>query len=130
MQNDFGVGARVEDSPELLEFSTQLNVIENLAVECDAQRARVNRHRLRARREIHDGETPMRESNTLMNRHARIIRAAVCKHFCHAQKQIRSRRCFGVAGDDSCDSTHVLHQSRRTFDTSFCHSCLCKRAPQ
>jgi len=104
MQDHFGVRVGFEAMAARFQFGPQLDVIEDLAVVDDPQRAVLVRDRLLARGEIENAQTGITQANVLVAVDAELIRAAVAYHRQHlAQSQLLdgALRCQVECSNDS-----------------------------
>src|SRR5262245_57580905 len=72
----------------LCEIVAEFNVVEDLTVECDPQRAVSVRHRLTAAREINDAQSRVSECGLRLDVHAAVIRAAMREHPGHGRHAV------------------------------------------
>jgi hypothetical protein len=114
MKQNFGVGLRTKSMSFLNEFFTQFDVIEDLTVECDPQRAVGIRHRLTAACEIDNAQSRVSKAETGLDVDASIIGAAMIEHHRHRGQAIHVNRCrFGRhdAGNAAHSSMSVLSKA-------------------
>ena len=102
-----GVAARAEDVPARDQFVAQAEIIVNLSVEGDGDRAVLVVHGLRAvRREIDDRKPPVPERDRSLHEQAAAVRPAVRDDVGHAPQQFLVRGPLPVAVQEAADAAH------------------------
>ena len=82
VDDDLGVAAGAEAVAERLELGAQLDVVEDLAVEDDPQRAVLVGQRLLAGRQVDDGQAGVRQAGALVAIGPELVRPAVPERAC------------------------------------------------
>ncbi|MFO1426571.1 MAG: hypothetical protein U1F11_06280 [Steroidobacteraceae bacterium] len=95
MDDDLGVGLRVEAVTQRLELRAQLGVVEDLAVENDPHRAILVADRLAAGGEVDDAEPRVREPDSRGRVEAVAVRAAVMQRRDHGFQQVPAGMAAG-----------------------------------
>src|SRR5262245_3039803 len=89
----------------LCEIVAQFDVIEDLTVECDPQRAVSIRHRLTAACEINDAQSCMSECGLRLDVHAAVIRTTMREHRGHGRHTVRIES-FRFSRHDASNAAH------------------------
>lgn len=105
MQNHFGIGAGGELVAFLNEILAQFEVIEDLTVEDDPERAVGGMQRLRAARDVDDAEAGVSQADLLVHVDPDVVGAAVAQGADHAAKHAPIRE--GVI--ETADSGNPAH---------------------
>src|SRR5262249_20575199 len=108
MHDDLGVTAGTEAVPGLLETSSELAEVVDLAVAHDPQPLVLVGDGLMTAREIDDGEAAHPEQDVTVDEVAVIIGTAMNRDAAHARVQGRIRRRPAGEAEQSVDAAHVL----------------------
>ena len=93
MEEHFRVGTRCESMSLLNQVFPELDVIENLSIECDPQSALRDGHRLMPAGQIDNAQPGMGETDRTMAVDADIIRTSVADGPDHLVQQFLASRC-------------------------------------
>ena len=107
VDDDLGIGVRVETVPALLEHAAQLDVVEDLAVVGDPDGLVFVVDRLRAAREVDDAEARVAEAETGLEMEARAVRSTMPQRRHHALQQVAIRRRLRRVEVESRESAHA-----------------------
>jgi hypothetical protein len=108
MDDNLGVALGPEAVAACDELVPQLDVVENLAIEYDPQRAILVGQRLLSGGEIDDRESRMSEADVRIAVDAKLIRTTVLECAEHPLQR-SSRRCgLGAQIHDAADAAHVI----------------------
>ena len=102
---DLGVARRAEAVPAPLERRAQLEVVVDLAVLDDLDRAVLVPDGLVAAGEVDDGETARRQGDRAVDERARAVRAAVAQRLVHGLERPRVDGA-SVERGESADPAH------------------------
>ena len=123
VDDHLGVAAGSEDVAQAFKLVAQLDVVEDLAVEDDPQRAVLIRERLLAAGEVDDREPRMTEPGTTIAIDPELVRTAVLQRCRHPSELIELGRWQVVAErDDASDAAHQVVISA-TGSTSIGRAC-------
>ncbi len=108
MDEDLGVAARLQHVAGGAQLALEVEVVVDLAIEDDADRAVLVPDRLRAALEIDDAEPPHAEREPVRRREvrARAVRPAVDDPAEHLAEQALRFRLGKRTIDESCDAAH------------------------
>jgi hypothetical protein len=106
MEDDFGVRLGLKPVTFALEIRAKLDVVEDLSVERDPQRAVFVRHRLAAAGHVDDAQPRVRKSGGRIRVQAAVIRTAMAERGNHAPKAVRVD-AMSVCRGDSCNPAHM-----------------------
>src|SRR5688572_18311564 len=105
MHDRFGVAVRAKRVAAFYEVLTQLDVVEDLAVERDPDRAVFVAQRLLARAQVDDGQAAMTQPDAGLDVIALLVRPTVQQRASHAPQCLVVDRAL-VLMPDSCYAAH------------------------
>ena len=106
MNENFGIGMRIEAVPARFQLMPQLHVIEDLAIENDPDVAILVMDRLLAAGEVDDAQTGMGQSDATVKPDAAAVGAAVMKPADHRRQFGMHRRPASGRCQDAGNAAH------------------------
>jgi hypothetical protein len=111
MDDGFGIRARSIGMTCSLEIRAHVRVVVDFSVKGDPDVARFVGQRLMTAREIDNAQSAMSEGGSIVGVETRSVRTSIADEVAHRDSARAVVRAESVAGDDSCNATHVRQPS-------------------